>query len=366
MKKQSGIILMVVFVFLTGCIPGRGQLQTPVAAFTTVPTLTEMSVEEEVLVLPSATMDISTSGPTTATPWTISSQTCNAFVYEHDESVDTPVEQGTLLMPGMHFTKVWQVQNSGTCTWTTEYKLIFKSGADFGSPAEINLEKEILPGEHLDIVVPMIAPQSPGDYRGEWLLQSPEGEEFGWGAKYNSPLPVYIRIPDLPGNTTYDFIMARCLAQWHTQKASFLPCDGNPNVNSKQGYIYQSQTAKLEGGESPSWPVLVVRPSNDAYISGYFPAVYIDGEEIFNATIGCLDKMKGCDVIFQLKAEDENGTIYIVEEWEKTFDGEVKNVSASLSELQGLVVKPILNVIVDGGKTSQNIVFWGNPRIIQK
>src|SRR5919106_6768427 len=35
---------------------------------------------------------------------------------------------GTIVQPGETFTKVWHIQNSGTCTWDSSWQLIFHSG----------------------------------------------------------------------------------------------------------------------------------------------------------------------------------------------------------------------------------------------
>ena len=43
-------------------------------------------------------------------------------------SADNPIQAG----PGQRFTKVWKVKNTGTCTWDSNYELVFSSGATMG------------------------------------------------------------------------------------------------------------------------------------------------------------------------------------------------------------------------------------------
>jgi hypothetical protein len=45
---------------------------------------------------------------------------------------DVTIFDGAVLRPGEHFTKVWQVKNSGTCTWTRAYTVEPVEGDRFG------------------------------------------------------------------------------------------------------------------------------------------------------------------------------------------------------------------------------------------
>ena len=35
---------------------------------------------------------------------------------------------GSLVSPGQEFTKTWRIQNTGTCAWTTAFKVVFSYG----------------------------------------------------------------------------------------------------------------------------------------------------------------------------------------------------------------------------------------------
>ncbi|MCX6066560.1 MAG: NBR1-Ig-like domain-containing protein, partial [Chloroflexi bacterium] len=88
---------------------------------------------------------------------------------------------GTLLDPGQLFTKTWQLKNTGSCAWSSGYRLIFSGGDQMGSNVSIPLGREVAPGEIANISVDLLAPAFSGHYRGLWLLKNPQGKTFGTG-----------------------------------------------------------------------------------------------------------------------------------------------------------------------------------------
>jgi len=92
---------------------------------------------------------------------------------------DVTVPDGTVFTPGETFTKTWRVQNSGSCTWTSEYQLAFSEGDAMSVSSPLPLTTtDIAPGETLDISLEMTAPGTPGDYSSLWRLVSPDGTFF--------------------------------------------------------------------------------------------------------------------------------------------------------------------------------------------
>jgi len=87
---------------------------------------------------------------------------------------------GSNVAPGTAFQKSWELQNSGTTTWTTDYRLVFVSSSspnvNFGSPDIVSLSKVVDPGETISISVPLTAPQTPGQYKVTWRLLNPQGQ----------------------------------------------------------------------------------------------------------------------------------------------------------------------------------------------
>lgn len=109
------------------------------------------------------------NGAATATPIP-----CNLPKFQSET-----VPDGTQMDDGQHFAKTWRVKNIGSCTWTTNYRLVFVSGDKMGGAASAALEHNVKPGEAIDLVVNLTAPDANGSYKGTWKIQSNEGEQFG-------------------------------------------------------------------------------------------------------------------------------------------------------------------------------------------
>jgi hypothetical protein len=93
---------------------------------------------------------------------------------------DITVSDGTQYDPEEEFTKIWQLRNAGTNTWTQEYGLAFFGGAQMSGPAEVFLTGNVSPGDTVDIPVNLAAPQAGGTHIGYWKMQDPAGEFFDY------------------------------------------------------------------------------------------------------------------------------------------------------------------------------------------
>ena len=91
---------------------------------------------------------------------------------------DVTVPDDTEFAPGTAFVKTWRVRNSGTCAWEAGTQLVFVSGDSMGGPASVSVAATA-PGGETDVSVNLIAPATPGTYRGNWQLQAPDGTRFG-------------------------------------------------------------------------------------------------------------------------------------------------------------------------------------------
>ena len=91
---------------------------------------------------------------------------------------DITIKDGTVLMPGEPFKKIWRLENTGTCAWRPDYNLIFVSGFSMdGETTTIN--QYVAPGETAKITVSLIAPDVGGTYTGYWILTNRESAVFG-------------------------------------------------------------------------------------------------------------------------------------------------------------------------------------------
>jgi polar amino acid transport system substrate-binding protein len=133
------------------------------------------------------------------------------------------------MVPGQAFTKGWQVKNTGTCPWTTGYRLVFATGAKMaGDP--VALAREVKPGETYDWQLPLVAPQEAGSYEGVWQMvdaqgmgpSTSSGQAFGERLKINvsvkagptaTPKPKPTALPNINFTVDRDQIKAgECVA----------------------------------------------------------------------------------------------------------------------------------------------------------
>ncbi|MBI3173615.1 MAG: hypothetical protein HYZ25_07850 [Chloroflexi bacterium] len=122
-----------------------------------------------------ATQAVSTKPPSapTNTSAPSSAGTCTdgaAFVADVTVPDNTPVDKGEA------FTKTWRVRNTGTCTWTSAYTLVFASGEQMGAPDSSPLSGQTKPGDALDISVEMTAPSAVASYRADFEIHDPSGK----------------------------------------------------------------------------------------------------------------------------------------------------------------------------------------------
>lgn len=130
-----------------------------------------------------------TTLPATSTP-NPTSQPCDRA----DFVTDVTIPDGTKLNPGESFVKTWRLKNSGSCTWTTSYRVVFESGNALGAPASFNLPTDVAPGATTDISVQMKAPDAAKDYESNWKLQNPSGTIFGTGSTGSKAFWVHITV----------------------------------------------------------------------------------------------------------------------------------------------------------------------------
>ncbi len=95
---------------------------------------------------------------------------------------DVTVEDDSEMPAGQPFVKTWRLENTGTCTWTEEYNLVFSEGDQMGGSSPTAFpEGDVLPNEQVDLSVTFTAPDIAGTYEGRWLLADPDENTFGLG-----------------------------------------------------------------------------------------------------------------------------------------------------------------------------------------
>jgi hypothetical protein len=105
---------------------------------------------------------------------------------------DVTVPDGTVMNPGQKFNKTWQLKNVGTCTWTTDYKVVFYIGSSMGANTSQALSTPAAPGATISISIKMTAPTTAGSYKGDWFLSDPQGTTFG--TELSGKVPFWVQI----------------------------------------------------------------------------------------------------------------------------------------------------------------------------
>jgi len=149
-----------------------------------------------------------TDTPTQATLSAYTIATSASGLCEDSEYVvDDSFQDNTLVLPGQTMIKTWKLQNSGSCTWSSDYSLVFVSGTQMGGSATA-IGETVEPGYQVDASVTLTAPTTEGTYTGYWSLADSSGNTFGASIyitiEVSDSAPTYTpTITPTPTNTTY-------------------------------------------------------------------------------------------------------------------------------------------------------------------
>ena len=215
---KSLLVITVLALALTACslpfvggnpTPGGSQSQANVEA-TVSARLTQIAFDALVAQMTQQAMVTPTPQPTN-TPWptptnlpptataipptpTAKPIPCHAASYIDDVTI----KDNTTMTAGDPFIKTWRIKNTGTCSWTKDYHIVFLNGNAMNAPASVAFPANVNPGSTVDLSVPMNAPGNTGDYTGSWMLKAANGTTFGVGASGDVPLTVVIKVITVP------------------------------------------------------------------------------------------------------------------------------------------------------------------------
>jgi len=204
---KSLLAKVAILLLLVSCNLPASQTQTPPPE-QVAPTMTSEAVQillmtqmAGTLTPPTATVppapsptlpDLPTNTPTATLP-TPRSDLCT----DKAEFVkDISVQDNTPFKPGERFIKTWRLRNSGDCTWSPQYALVFVEGDRMEAALEVPLTGYVQPNETVDLSVEMTAPAESGQYQGQWMLKSADGSRFGIGEKADKPFWVRIVVSE--------------------------------------------------------------------------------------------------------------------------------------------------------------------------
>ena len=179
MNKKLFVIASVSALLLAACStqsPTPTTVPTsntpPVVATTEVPAATDLSVSvstevaatETSATLPTETATVGTPAPTNPPDCTNSA----SFV------TDVTIPDNSNVTGGATFTKTWRISNTGSCVWGPDYTLTHYSDERMGAPDSVPLS--ITPGgQTADISVDLVASNSVGTHRGNFVIKNPAG-----------------------------------------------------------------------------------------------------------------------------------------------------------------------------------------------
>ena len=218
-------ILLLTSVALAGCnFPGfqaTPDVFATSAAATVAMRLTQAARESLITPLAQATTPPPPPLPPTVTPTetglpptptisptiTVTEVPCDRASFISDVTIP----DGADIDAGDDFTKTWRLKNTGSCTWTSGYSLIFDHGDSMDGPASQQLTSgTVAPGQTVEISVDLTAPNTPGTYKGYWKLRNPSGVVFGVGS--SGDVAFYVEIDVIQPTVTIELnhIIAEC------------------------------------------------------------------------------------------------------------------------------------------------------------
>jgi hypothetical protein len=336
-------------------IAGKNTDTTPPAPGQSTATLQPSST-----LIPTSTPQPTSTAVVLPSSTATSSLPCDQAAFMSDVSIP----DGTVLTVNTQFSKTWRIRNTGRCTWTPDYSVVYDSGDSMSGPAAQKIDQSVLPGQTVDITVILRTPATPGQYRGYWKLRNASGVIFGLGQTNQT---FYLDIKAAATSSTaggYDFTANYCSAEW-TGNGKAITCLGKDG--DTDGFVLYKSKPVLENNYVDNEPALVTHPPlvTDGVIRGKYPSYTVKPEDTFQTILGCERNATGCSVRFQLDYQIDNGTIQTFAAWNENYDANVTVVNIDLSSLAGKNVRFILTVLANGS-SSNDRAQWLYPRIVSK
>jgi hypothetical protein len=280
---------------------------------------------------------------------------------------DVTVPDDTEIAAGTTFVKTWRLKNNGSCTWTSGYTMYFYNGDAMSGPASVQLTNgTVPPGSTVDVSVTLIAPTTPGTYKGNWRLRNTGGTSFGIGQNASGSFWVQIKSvqptptpsPTSAYTLSYDFIAKGPNAAWRNATTN-LPW-GDPD-NDAPGVAVNVANVKMEDGNTYG-SLLVTYPQQitDGMILGLYPAYTIQANDHLRAKIGLRYNCGSGSVKFQIRYI-EGASEVTVGEWIENCDGALSSLDINLSALVGHNVQFEL-VVMTNGVWDHDQALWVAPR----
>jgi len=272
---------------------------------------------------------------------------------------DISIPDGTLLLPGTAFTKTWELKNSGSCAWNSNYSLVFANEGDaMGGTLTrpLVISGAVQPGELAKISVELKAPAAAGDFKGHWRLRSPAGADFGPGGK-----SFWVSVRVKPAGKTFLFDNL-CSAMWKNGSGD-LPCPGKPG--DAKGSVSRVAEPKFSTGYQENEPAFMLEPQqvNDGLIVGEFPPYLVSSSATqFRTIIACNFGANACNTRVTITAQAGNEPEQPLGEWNVAYKNDWIVARVDLAP-KGLVGKAVVlrYYVRANASSSQNQVLFLSP-----
>lgn len=371
MKKRIHLIGMIVLLMLAACnLPAGNVAPTvdPGIIFTAAAQTVEAQLTQSALLVP-PTATATPPSPTDTAPAITDTPTATVAIPPTPTYTpttpcdrakfiaDVTVPDGTEFAPNTTFTKTWRIQNTGSCTWTTAYALVFDHGDAMSGPAAQPLTGNVAPGQSVDISVSLKAPASAGEYTGYWKMRNAAGVLFA---------QVWVKIKVKAVSAGFNLHEQAPHATWVSGPPGATLVFGGPD-SDPNGFAMYKDGQKVEDGSTPA-KILETHPKwvDDGIISGRYPPYTVQAGERFLAKIGFLAMPDGsCGVgnaVFQVNYR-EGGTLHPLGSWSESCEGVLTSINIDLSSLVGHTVEFVLAVAANGS-SNQDWAVWINPRVV--
>ncbi len=278
---------------------------------------------------------------------------------------DITIPDGTVFAPGATFTKTWRLRNIGTCTWSG-YSVVFDSGNAMNGTSPTPLPT-VAPGQEVDVSIDMVAPSTPGEYRGYWRIRNASGVLIPVAGGYQGK-SFFVEIKVQTSSPGFDLYTRAPEAQWigaPPSGAGVVLTFGGPDTDAN-GFVMYRPNYKVEDGSTPA-RVLETHPMwvDDGIISGLYPSYTVSAGDRLKTRLGFLAKADGTcgagNVKFQINYKEAD-TLHPLGEWVKYCNGTLIPVDIDLSSLAGHIVQFVLAVKANGS-SAQDWAVWINPRV---
>ncbi len=165
MKRISLFLSVTLIILLSACSPQAAPTATEAPVPTTAPASPPTATIAPTTAAPGPTAAATTASPTKSGACTDAA----AFV------ADVTIPDYSHLDQREAFTKTWRVKNTGTCTWTSDYKAVYSRGDTLGAPMSIPLANTP-PQATLDISSDMTTPAQDGRFEIFYQLTNGAGD----------------------------------------------------------------------------------------------------------------------------------------------------------------------------------------------